>query len=299
MDPTTGTYSEELAHECDLERLEADPIWKKTRKHAKNFVRRLLVLDESKRMNVKQALRHCWFTNPLYKRELEDLYKRSVRDWKPRVRKGPLIVELSDISGDKQMDQCSSPSFDTASDMLDMSADNSELGVFHDNCSPTLSDPELPELSRERMMLRSHSSRGSSSKAPSSQCFQFDSDKWSRGGTNSSIQTNKHRDNSSTTGVSEKQPQQHSDTRSRETETHLDESSNEPMMFSSGSRKRQKIGSDPDSFLGCESDNDFQDEVYEEVNNSITGKRQCIIYGASVLANGYGKGVADVGSNWR
>ncbi|KAL4900162.1 hypothetical protein BDW74DRAFT_182923 [Aspergillus multicolor] len=62
---------------------------------AQNFVFRLLQHDVSKRMDVKQALQHSWFTNPSHKADFEAVYKRSIRDWKPRTATDrPLIVNL-------------------------------------------------------------------------------------------------------------------------------------------------------------------------------------------------------------
>jgi protein-serine/threonine kinase len=61
---------------------------------AQNFVFRLLQQDVCKRMDVKQALQHMWFTNPSHKADFEALYKRCIRDWKPRTADKPLIVQL-------------------------------------------------------------------------------------------------------------------------------------------------------------------------------------------------------------
>ncbi|RJE22328.1 serine threonine protein kinase [Aspergillus sclerotialis] len=89
----------ESAQKCDLERLEEEMEWNGTGNRARDFVRRLLVLDETKRMNVKQALRHSWFTNQAHKREFEALYNRSIKDWKPRVHTGSLIVDIDSFVG--------------------------------------------------------------------------------------------------------------------------------------------------------------------------------------------------------
>ncbi|KAL4817103.1 kinase-like domain-containing protein [Aspergillus spinulosporus] len=61
---------------------------------AQDFVLRLLQQDVCKRMDVKQALQHMWFTNPSHKADFEALYKRCIRDWKPRTADKPLIVKL-------------------------------------------------------------------------------------------------------------------------------------------------------------------------------------------------------------
>lgn len=89
----------ESAKKCDVKSIEEELDRNGAGKRPKDFVRRLLILDENKRMNVKQALRHSWFTNPAHKREFEALYKRSIRNWKPRVHKEPVIVDLCSFFG--------------------------------------------------------------------------------------------------------------------------------------------------------------------------------------------------------
>lgn len=51
---------------------------------AQNFVLSLLVLDERKRLTAKQALKHSWFLNEQYQSRLEQLYEEAIRDWRPR-----------------------------------------------------------------------------------------------------------------------------------------------------------------------------------------------------------------------
>jgi protein-serine/threonine kinase len=72
--------------------------WKMNRRQvgqrAQDFVFQLLQHDASKRMDVKQALQHEWFTNPAHKSEFDALYERSIRDWKPRSTTEPRIVGL-------------------------------------------------------------------------------------------------------------------------------------------------------------------------------------------------------------
>lgn len=97
-DPKTSKYSEKHARECDLETLEADNNWISVGERPKDFVYRLLVLDETKRMDVKQALQHDWFTNPAHKSEFEELYKRAIKDWKPRPFRGPIFLEYDPVA---------------------------------------------------------------------------------------------------------------------------------------------------------------------------------------------------------
>jgi protein-serine/threonine kinase len=87
----------ELTRRKDREKLEADMDWNNTGHRARDFVLKLLVFDEAQRMDVKQALNHNWFTNPAHREAFEALYRRSIRDWKPRVREGPLVIDLCSL----------------------------------------------------------------------------------------------------------------------------------------------------------------------------------------------------------
>lgn len=93
--PITNIYSQKLAHECDLEKLEVDEDWMNVGERAKKFVRQLLILDEDKRMTAEQALMHEWFTNPTLKEEFDKVYNRAVQDWKPRDRRTPILSDFS------------------------------------------------------------------------------------------------------------------------------------------------------------------------------------------------------------
>lgn len=79
--------------QADLDKLEAELISLDASKKTMDFIYRLLILDEGKRMNVKQALQHDWLTDPRYKPDLDKLYQRAIQDWVPR-RNEPTIVDL-------------------------------------------------------------------------------------------------------------------------------------------------------------------------------------------------------------
>jgi len=68
--------------------------------HFNDFLQGLLVHDATQRMNVKQALRHDWFTDlPLPVRDsLEELYQGAIQAWKPRPRSEPAIVTLETLA---------------------------------------------------------------------------------------------------------------------------------------------------------------------------------------------------------
>jgi serine/threonine protein kinase len=97
IDPKTGQYSEKLASECSLEQLNNDPDWKFVNKRSKNFVYRLIVLDEAERMTAKQALQHHWFTNEICKKSFEMNYESAIKDWKPTMTFGrPVVCDLDE-----------------------------------------------------------------------------------------------------------------------------------------------------------------------------------------------------------
>ncbi|KKZ68287.1 hypothetical protein EMCG_06043 [[Emmonsia] crescens] len=93
-DQETGQYSQNMARNCDLSTLEKEKDWQRVGLSAKDFVRKLLILDEDARMTASQAVSHKWFTNPAYKREFEELYQRAAKQWRP---KGYQVVSQQDI----------------------------------------------------------------------------------------------------------------------------------------------------------------------------------------------------------
>ncbi|KAF7617181.1 hypothetical protein AFLA_005226 [Aspergillus flavus NRRL3357] len=156
----------DLSRERNLEKLEADMDWNRIGQRARDFVRKLLVFDETKRIDVKQALNHNWFTNPAHRVEFEALYRRAIRGWQPRTHKGPLITDLGSLMripeqrseamqtlcSDGYSRDHSGQSYATE-DMLCQIRDSPtpsgsqeyELRRGHSaSMSTTLSDPELP-----------------------------------------------------------------------------------------------------------------------------------------------------------
>ncbi len=83
-----------LAAECNLAPLDQSSDWEHVGERAKDFVRKLLIVDEMKRLTVKEALNHPWFTNEYHKDEFEAVYLRATRHWKPRPKKADIIEIL-------------------------------------------------------------------------------------------------------------------------------------------------------------------------------------------------------------
>lgn len=68
--------------------------WQKAGPRAKDFVMKLLVVNEDERLTAKQALKHPWFANSHHRKEFEDLYDRATSGWRSRPEGKLLIVNL-------------------------------------------------------------------------------------------------------------------------------------------------------------------------------------------------------------
>jgi len=73
----------EAASKCDLDALDHSPLWNDVYHQAKDFIKRLLVLDESRRAKVKQALAHEWFTSSDGGKLFEERYQHIIKGWMP------------------------------------------------------------------------------------------------------------------------------------------------------------------------------------------------------------------------
>ncbi len=91
MNPITNQYCQKLAQECNLQQLECVAEWQPIGERPKDFVRRLLVLDEEQRMGPGDAKRHCWFSNDFHMFDFEAVYHRAIRHWRPRTLTAPVI----------------------------------------------------------------------------------------------------------------------------------------------------------------------------------------------------------------
>ena len=151
----TRTMCTELARTTGLEQLEKDLEMNGVGDRAGDFVLRLLVFDEARRMDAKQALDHDWFSNRAHKAEFEKLYKRSTKRWKPRVQNRPLTIQLSDLMSDPN--RCSEAQ-DSQSQQLDDIMGAQSTNRSHSLVSATLSDPALPPHHRSEDAMSSQSS---------------------------------------------------------------------------------------------------------------------------------------------
>ena len=86
-----------LAAECNLDRMNKDSAWAEVGHRPKDFVRKLLVLDENQRLTAEEALQHRWFTNRKHRLLFESIYEKSIRDWQPRSKNSNIIEDLDAI----------------------------------------------------------------------------------------------------------------------------------------------------------------------------------------------------------
>ncbi|KAE8381384.1 kinase-like domain-containing protein [Aspergillus bertholletiae] len=137
----------------DLRKLEADMDWYSVGQRARDFIRKLLIVDEAKRINVKQALNHGWFTNPAHRVEFEALYRRAIRGWQPRMHEGSLITNLSSLM--KLPEQCGEPTESLCSDEYSR-ADSGQSHAAEKIPYQTTGAP-TPSVSKEYELRRGHS----------------------------------------------------------------------------------------------------------------------------------------------
>jgi serine/threonine protein kinase len=96
-DSETAKHVRSRVEGCDLSILDSEyhPVWSATSDRPKDFIRRLLVIEEEQRMTATEALAHVWFADPYFAADFEDLYKRSIKDWRPRIQDAQLIEQIT------------------------------------------------------------------------------------------------------------------------------------------------------------------------------------------------------------
>jgi serine/threonine protein kinase len=302
-EPLNEAHSAERTRECDLARLAEELDWNNTGHRAKDFVSRLLVLDETKRMNVKQALRHDWFTNPAHRQDFEALYKRSVRDWQPRTHKGPVIVDFRGFTGSKGVEQSQTSEHVSSvessrelypGDASGVSEQNSKLSNTtsdglslspghllprrHREMSPTLSDPALPPYSRAKSGQGSAAGQCSPLSPQAAQdtmdCDVNTAEMLSR------VQFLSDSDPSMNITQYSNSPMDEGDDEAR------DQNETMPSRHPEQAHAGFQSVRGPDLQLGQRQKtrksiwDDFEGEVYEEMDNMITGRGEHFTYGA-------------------
>ena len=70
-----------VASTGNLDSLVASPEWQAISDRPKDFIRKLLVLDEDGRMTAEQAIGHHWLTNGHVRQAFDAAYKKAVSGW--------------------------------------------------------------------------------------------------------------------------------------------------------------------------------------------------------------------------
>lgn len=83
-----------------LDVLDSGEEWAHVSHRAKAFLRGSLATDEELRLTAVECLALPWFQHPSYRAEFDALYKRAIKDWKPRVPDEEVIefIDTSNIS---------------------------------------------------------------------------------------------------------------------------------------------------------------------------------------------------------
>jgi pheromone a factor receptor len=87
-------FTTQLAALCDLHALNdsENDRWKGIGTKSKDFIRKLLVLDENKRMTATEALCHPLFSDDCYAAEYKAIYEKAIYAWERTIR-GKAVVE--------------------------------------------------------------------------------------------------------------------------------------------------------------------------------------------------------------
>ncbi|THC93864.1 hypothetical protein EYZ11_006646 [Aspergillus tanneri] len=233
-----------------IDQLEANLKWNNAGKRAADFVRRLLVFDETERMNVKQALHHSWFSNSAHRNEFEALYKRSIGNWKPRVRKETLIVNIRDlITASKERENSKSHS----SGLLGVNG----ISIRDDSQSQLGSDAASPMSMEEPGMHAADLDESS----------QISDDNWLEEKVQESIF--EHKDTIKGKYLANQGIHITLNPRPEDWTPN-------PLAMAHDIRESQVNTSSWDG-----------EEVYEEINNIVTGKRQHVVYGTNIYQDLY------------
>lgn len=71
------------AAKCDLGVLDDVEVWGEIDRAAKDFIKRLLVLDERKRLTADESMAHTWFTQARHGHTIAERYDEAIASWKP------------------------------------------------------------------------------------------------------------------------------------------------------------------------------------------------------------------------
>lgn len=274
---------------------------------AKDFVCRLLVEDETQRMDVKQALRHAWFTNRGQAKWFKEMYNTAIQGWKPRDTSEPIIVELADFEIGETNKRLPSESvsawtlqeggrFADVDHISESSWENHPPGGTKPLISPPISHPALTKKAPDRPPLDPvdqnsakrpkgpkefgyHPDTGRDVKFISQvKREQVDRPKLERQilyvSPCESPEAQRHGGKTQPAPTAEKPVAKANLTVNKGTDLrNFFISPPFPVSHLTGTAGPQKLSED---------ESDESDQVYEEVRNPVTGKRKRLIYGRDV-----------------
>ena len=105
----------QAAAECKHDRVDFAPEWLNVTHVGKDFVKSLLVLDESARLSAEEALQHRWFSE--HKEAYDLVYHKAIQGWKP-LASLPDTVELIEPLPKRQPEEESQVSWSFLSDTI-------------------------------------------------------------------------------------------------------------------------------------------------------------------------------------
>ncbi|KAL5337155.1 kinase-like domain-containing protein [Aspergillus crustosus] len=272
---------------AEVKKLKAKMQRRKIGLRAQDFVFSLLQHNPHERMDVKQALQHPWFTNSSHKFDFEEVYRRSIRDWTPRTTKEPLIVGLdhqfrsqssqlpqgssvsvkpkqySDLEIKAELSSQLTPEIHPWSD----DADDEESESYIRPSSEAFSDPFLPLHENIRLGLIVQQSQKSSGGAGS------------KSAANRRRREPKNERSSSPSDIEHNL--QHSCTSKQVAATppSSSDSSLRVQMLLKARKAYDMPVRKKNSTKRSKSRAEIEGEVYEEVDNPMTGKKQRLAYG--------------------
>ena len=94
-----------MAKTCNLQHLNSNTAWRNIGKRPKDFVSRLLVLEEKDRMLATDAKNHAWFSNEFHCLDFEAVYQRAIKHWEPKSSKEPIVETITEDKIHKNLDE--------------------------------------------------------------------------------------------------------------------------------------------------------------------------------------------------
>lgn len=85
------------SEQCDLTGIDNSPAWETVSTQAKDFIKKLLTLDEKARMNADQALEHDWFTQGSRRETIQTAYDKAIHGWTITNPAWDFIEDLSSL----------------------------------------------------------------------------------------------------------------------------------------------------------------------------------------------------------